>query len=137
MHPFIHKEHLQDRVYTNNNNYPVIWDAGLELFVRHIMRAPIKDHVISAILTLIKTERDGYPINRSSVKGCVDVFLQLSVSDGNEVLSIYKHDIEPAVLKESEAFYKAEGERLLETCDAPEYLRRVRYCLPRMVGVLS
>lgn len=39
--------------------------------------------------------------------------------------SIYKRDIEPAVLRESEAFYRNEGRHLLEVCDAPEYLRRV------------
>ena len=40
-------------------------------------------------------------------------------------LTVYKRDLEPVVLDESTAYYKAEGERLLETCDAPEYLRRV------------
>ena len=81
--------------------------------------------MISAILTLIQTERDGFTINRSSVKGCVDVFLQLQDTSSREPVSIYRRDIEPAVLKESEVFYKKEGERLLETCDAPEFLRRV------------
>ena len=112
---------------------PKIWDAGLNVFVKHIIKAPIEDHVIAAILTLIRTERDGYTIDRSSVKGCVDVFLQLYITSGRESISAYKHDLEPAVLKESEAFYKREGERLLETCDAPEYLKRVslRMCASR------
>ncbi|KAI0749766.1 Cullin-domain-containing protein [Daedaleopsis nitida] len=114
-----------DRVYTQNAGVPVIYEAGLRLFIKHIIKAPIEDHVISAILTLIQTERDGYTINRSSVHGCVDVFLQLEDHNSREGISIYKRDIEPAVLAESEAFYKKEGERLLETCDAPEYLRRV------------
>ena len=115
---------LQDRVYTKSANVPEIWDAGLNAFIRHIVHAPIQDHVIAAVLTLIQTERDGYTINRSSVKGCVDVFLQLYVPEGRDSQSIYKRDIEPAVKRESEAFYKKEGERLLETCDAPEYLKR-------------
>ena len=115
----------QDRVYTKTADVPEIWDAGLILFVKHIIKSPIEDHVISAILTLIQTERDGFTINRSSVKGCVDVFLQLQDTSSREPVSIYRRDIEPAVLKESEVFYKKEGERLLETCDAPEFLRRV------------
>ncbi|PIL35566.1 transcription factor [Ganoderma sinense ZZ0214-1] len=114
-----------DRVYTKNADVPEIWDVGLLLFIKHIIRNPIEGHVISAILTLIQTERDGYTINRSSVKGCVDVFLQLQDLSTREALSIYRRDIEPAVLKESEVFYKKEGDRLLETCDAPEYLQRV------------
>jgi cullin 3 len=76
------------------------------------------------VLSLIQIERDGYVINRSAVKECVDVLLQLSVEhDGR---TVYKRDLEPAVLKASEIFYSAEGKRLLETCDAPSYLRRVR-----------
>ena len=73
----------------------------------------------------MRTERDGYVINRSAVKCCVDVFLQLS--DETYGVSIYKRDLEPAILKESEAFYKAEGVKLIETCDASEYLRRVNF----------
>lgn len=64
-------------------------------------------------------------INRSAVKECVDVLLQLRV-DG-EGSSVYKRDLEPAILRESESFYKGEADRLLESCDAPEYFRRVSY----------
>ena len=102
---------------------PEIWDAGLLLFIEHILRSPIQEHIISAILTQIQVERDGYVINRSAVKGCVDVLLQLF--DERADASVYKRDLEPVILKESEAFYQREGEHLLEACDAPEYLRRV------------
>jgi len=112
-----------DRVYSQTAKVPEIWDAGLNLFIKHIIRPPIEDHMISAILTQIQTERDGYVINRSAVKGCVDVLLQLL--DDRDGISVYKRDLEPAVLRESEVFYKREGLHLLETCDAPEYLRRV------------
>ena len=118
-------EHLdQDRVYTKTANVPEIWDAGLLLFVKHIIRPPIKDHLIKAVLVQIQTERDGFVINRSAVKECVDVLLDLYESADGQ--TIYRRDLEPAILHESERFYKEEGERLLETCDAPEFLRRVR-----------
>ena len=113
---------FQDRVYTKAANVPEIWDAGLLLFIKHIIRPPIQQHLIDAILFQIQTEREGYTINRSAVWGCVGILLQLSEPDGP---TIYKRDLEPAVLRESEIFYKAEGEKLLQTCDAPEYLRRV------------
>ncbi|KAG2756581.1 Cullin-domain-containing protein [Suillus brevipes Sb2] len=112
-----------DRVYTKANGVPEIWDAGLDIFLKHIIRPPIQDHVTSAILSLIQIERDGYVISRSVVKECVDVLLQLSVD--HDAKTVYKRDLEPAVLTASETFYSAEGKRLLETCDAPEYLRRV------------
>lgn len=112
-----------DRVYTKANDVPEIWDAGLDLFLKHIIRPPVQDHVTSAVLSLIQIERNGYVISRSVVKECVDVLLQLSVD--HDAKTVYKRDLEPAVLTASETFYSAEGKRLLETCDAPEYLRRV------------
>jgi cullin 3 len=95
----------------------------MNLFLKHIIRPPIQEHLVSAILAEIQVERDGYVIHRSDVKGCVDVLLALA--EDTESPSVYKRDLEPAVLRESEAFYKVEGERLLETCDASEYLSRV------------
>lgn len=112
-----------DRVYSKNNQVPEIWESGLYLFIRHILQSPIQEHLISAILTEIHVERDGYVINRSAVKGCVDVLLQLY--EEGENISVYKRDLEPTVLRESELFYTKEAEHLLETCDASEYLRRV------------
>lgn len=117
----------QDRVYAKSNDVPEIWDAGLDLFLKCIIRPPIQDHVVSAVLTLIQIERDGYVISRSAVKECVDVLLQLIVD--HEGKSVYKKDLEPAILSASETFYKAEAQHLVSTCDGPEYLRRVSLAL--------
>jgi cullin 3 len=117
----------QDRVYTKAAEVPEIWDAGYILFWKHIIRPPIDQHVYAAILSQIQIEREGYVINRSAVKECVDVLLVLRV-DGDGP-SVYKRHLEPAILRDSEAFYKGEGDRLVESCDAPEYLRRVSFPL--------
>ena len=96
----------------------------LHLFFKHIIRPPIKDHVINAILSQIEFERDGHDINRSAVKGCVTVLLSLDVEQGG--VSVYQQELEPAILRDSTSYYTREGERLVETCDAPEFFRRVR-----------
>lgn len=114
-------------MHTKAANVPEVIEAGQNLFLKHIIRPPIKDHVISAILGLLRIERDGYVINRSAVTGCVDVLLRLS--NNNDGVPVYKSDLEPVILSETESFYKAEGEKLLETCDASECLRRVRSSL--------
>ncbi|KAJ7739753.1 Cullin-domain-containing protein [Mycena maculata] len=111
-----------DRVYAKSADLPEIWDAGLNLFLNHIIRPPIKDHLITAILNQVQFERDGYVVNRSAIKGCVDVFLTLEDANG---LTVYKRDLEPALLRESQTFYELEGVKLLQSCDAPEYLHRV------------
>ena len=101
----------------------------MNLFLSQMIRSPIKEHIVNAILNQLEIEREGYVINRSAVKSCVDVLLALHYETDTGPISVYKRDIEPAVLKESEAFYKEEGERLLMTCDSPEYLRRVSRCM--------
>ncbi|KDQ14875.1 hypothetical protein BOTBODRAFT_158904 [Botryobasidium botryosum FD-172 SS1] len=122
---------IRDLVKYMDKNYTVtakvlpIWDAGVQLFLQRIIRSPaynICSHIINCILTQIHIERDGYTITRSSMKGCVDILLQIVDIDNG--LSVYKTDLEPRVLQESKAFFEAECERLLEVCDAPEYLRR-------------
>ena len=103
---------------------PEIWESGLYIFLDQIIRPPFQPHIITAILNQIQTERDGFDINRSAVKGCSDILLSLEERGGD--MTIYRRDLEPEILRESEAFYKAEGEKLLETCGAPEYLQKVR-----------
>jgi hypothetical protein len=88
------------------------------------MSLPVRDHVISALLGQVQVERDGYSINRSAMKECVEVYTTLINSRNGT--KVYHEDLEPSFLNESQRFYAAEAQKLLETCDAPEYLRRVR-----------
>jgi cullin 3 len=106
-------------------------DLGHDLFVKHILCPPIKDHVINAVLHI---ERDGYVINRSAVTSCVDTLSKLSVS--SDGMTVYKQYLEPEILSQSEAYYKAEASTLLETCDTLEYLCRVNLLSP-IVTVFS
>ncbi|TFK72891.1 Cullin-domain-containing protein [Pluteus cervinus] len=112
-----------DRVYTKGAGVPETWEAGLELFLENIMRGPIQVHLITAILDQVQFERDGHVINRSAVKGCVDVLLGLTTDDKGT--NLYKRDLEQPLLAASEKFYQGEGDRLVETCGAPEFLSRV------------
>ena len=110
-------------------------DLGRDLFVKHIVRPSIKDHVINAILNLLHIERDGYLINRSAIMNCVDTLSKLS--DGLDGITVYKQFLEPEILSQSEAYYKAEASRLLETCDTLEYLRRVKALSPIIIAFLA
>lgn len=113
-------------MYTPEAQVPDILKAGLILFQKEILnaQAPIHTHLKSAILTQIRIEREGQGINRSAVKECVDVCLKLSVDIGGD--SVYKRDIEPLVLKETEAFYTEEGSSLSASSSAGDYLTKVR-----------
>lgn len=99
---------------------------GLRLFLERIVQAEthsILRHLITTLLQQIRIDREGYNINASSVKGCVQVLLSLATKDS---ITVYKLDFEPAFLGESAAFFKAEGLALAELLPVPEYLRRVR-----------
>lgn len=112
----------QDRIHTQSADVPDTWTKGLELFMKHIIRPPIQEHLVNAILDQIQYEREGNVINRSAVKGCVDVFLRL---EPTQHTTVYKQILEPQFLKASERFYNEEARHLLDTCDAPEFLQRV------------
>ncbi|KAF8632266.1 hypothetical protein AX15_002011 [Amanita polypyramis BW_CC] len=112
-----------DRVYATSAEVPGTWEMGRLLFREHIMRATIRDHLVRAILNQIHFEREGYVINRSAVKGAVEVFTSLNTEDGKS--NLYEVYLEPAILSESEAYYKMEGTRLLQLCDASEFVGQV------------
>lgn len=113
-------------MHTASENVPEITIAGLHLFLDNVLHSknlPVREHVIGALLGQVQVERDGYSINRSAMKDCVEVYTTLiHPRNGTKV---YYEDLEPSFLDESQRFYAAEAQKLLETCDAPEYLLRV------------
>lgn len=114
-----------DRVHTVNAEVPTITVAGLAIFrdeVLHRSSAPVQDQIVTAVLGQIQVERDGYSINQTAVKECVEIYLELADNSGKK---IYHTDIEPVFLAETRKFYVQEAQRLLDSCDAAEYLRRV------------
>lgn len=118
----------QDRVWTPAQKPPLpcIYDAGLTLFLVKIIRSsvqPIHDHLVSTLLSQIRLEREGEVINRSAVRDVVQVLLNLSDRPGGP--SVYELDFEAGFLAWTAAFYRDEGERLVEDLTAGEYLRRV------------
>lgn len=138
-----------DKVYTTSpgNGYdsmPTVWDLGLYIFLTHIIRSPqypISSLLISGIITLITFDRLGDTINSSVIRSATEMLTDLSnhspeiikrIDDqkggngGGEVgQSIYKTDFEPTFLIHSREFYREEGNRLLSSGDAAQYLQKV------------
>lgn len=73
----------------------------------------------------MQLERDGEPINRSTVRECVDILLRLSVSASEGGENVYCTDFEPEFLRRSGDFYALEAGEMLERGDAAFYLRNV------------
>lgn len=113
----------------NNPRARPIFDQGIQLFLERVINSPnysIKTYLLSTLLSQIQIERDGYTINRSAVKGCVEVLMEVrDLNNTRDPSPVYKKDFESIFLRETENFYELEGQRLLESCDAAEYLRKV------------
>ncbi|KAJ3573649.1 hypothetical protein NP233_g2313 [Leucocoprinus birnbaumii] len=111
-----------DRVFVKPNGLLETWDLGLDLFIKNIIkRDRIQGVLITAILNQVRYEREGFPVNQAAVQSCIDVFLRLRIDD----ITVYKRELEPVLLEQTKAFYQAEGKTLVQSCDAPQFLKKV------------
>nr|XP_055101100.1 cullin-4A isoform X3 [Symphalangus syndactylus] len=107
-----------DRTYVlQNSTLPSIWDMGLELFRTHIVSDKmVQSKTIDGILLLIERERSGEAVDRSLLRSLLGM-----LSD----LQVYKDSFELKFLEETNCLYAAEGQRLMQEREVPEYLNHV------------
>ncbi|XP_017329973.2 cullin-4B isoform X1 [Ictalurus punctatus] len=107
-----------DRTYVlQNSMLPSIWDMGLELFRFYIISDwKVQSKTIDGILLLIERERNGEAIDRSLLRSLLSM-----LSD----LQIYQDSFEQRFLEETNRLYAAEGQRLMQEREVPEYLHHV------------
>ncbi|KAK0133145.1 Cullin-4B [Merluccius polli] len=107
-----------DRTYVlQNSMLPSIWDMGLELFRFYIISdLKVQSKTIDGILLLIERERTGEAIDRSLLRSLLSM-----LSD----LQIYQDSFEQRFLEETNRLYAAEGQRLMQEREVPEYLHHV------------
>lgn len=119
---------FQDKAYTQQQALPTVYDAGLQLFLSHIVRStthPIHLHLITTLLAQVQLERDGLTIQRSTVAECVDFLQRLENPARVGGRSVYATDFEPEFLRRSGEFYKHEAMSQLVVGDSSAYLRNV------------
>lgn len=90
---------------------------GLELFRRCIIINPlVQTRIVEGLLMLIEKERQGDSVDRTLLKSLLRM-----LSD----LQIYPDAFEQKFLTATERLYAAEGQRLMQELDVPEYLAHV------------
>ncbi|KAG9492255.1 hypothetical protein GDO78_000658 [Eleutherodactylus coqui] len=111
-----------DRTYVlQNSMLPSIWDMGLELFRCHVISDKlVQTKTIDGILLLIDKERSGEAVDRSLLRSLLSM-----LSD----LQVYKDCFEGRFLEATNCLYAAEGQRLMQEREIPEYLHYVNRCL--------
>ncbi|XP_048054213.1 cullin-4A [Megalobrama amblycephala] len=107
-----------DRTYVLQNSLlPSIWDTGLELFRTHIVSdSGVQSRTVEGILEQIERERNGETVDRSLLRSLLGM-----LSD----LQVYKDSFEQRFLTETTRLYAAEGQRLMQEREVPEYLHHV------------
>uniref|UniRef100_A0A8C6PEG4 Cullin-4A n=1 Tax=Nothobranchius furzeri TaxID=105023 RepID=A0A8C6PEG4_NOTFU len=107
-----------DRTYVLQNSLlPSIWDTGLELFRTHIVSdVAVQKRTVEGLLEQIELERNGETIDRSLLRSLLGM-----LSD----LQVYRDSFEERFLTETNRLYAAEGQRLMQERDVPEYLHHV------------
>uniref|UniRef100_A0A2K5DDC0 Cullin 4A n=1 Tax=Aotus nancymaae TaxID=37293 RepID=A0A2K5DDC0_AOTNA len=98
-------------------SYCLYRDMGLELFRTHIISDKmVQSKTIDGILLLIERERSGEAVDRSLLRSLLGM-----LSD----LQVYKDSFELKFLEETNCLYAAEGQRLMQEREVPEYLNHV------------
>uniref|UniRef100_A0A8C7IKP0 Cullin 4A n=1 Tax=Oncorhynchus kisutch TaxID=8019 RepID=A0A8C7IKP0_ONCKI len=112
-----------DRTYVLQNSLlPSIWDTGLELFRNHIVSdGAVQKRTVDGILEQIERERNGETVDRSLLRSLLGMLSDLQV--------IGQYSFEERFLMETDRLYAAEGQRLMQERDVPEYLHHVAHRL--------
>ncbi|XP_046995069.1 cullin-4A [Schistocerca americana] len=107
-----------DRTYVlQNPTIHSIWDMGLDLFRQHIvLNTLVQTRTVEGLLMLIEKERQGDTVDRTLLKSLLRM-----LSD----LQIYQDAFESKFLAATDRLYAAEGQRLMQEHDVPEYLAHV------------
>jgi len=89
-------------------------DLGLALLASHLASHPaLAERAVAGLLDAVATERAG---------GVTDRGLAASAARGLAALGLYATSFEPALLTAADAFYAAEGDRLIADLSPADYL---------------
>ncbi|XP_069105312.1 cullin-4A-like [Argopecten irradians] len=107
-----------DRTYVlQTSSILSIWDMGLDLFRSQIVGHHIvQTRTVDGLLQLIQRERSGEAVDRQLMKSLLRM-----LSD----LQIYQDAFEKKFIEATDRLYAAEGQRLMQERDVPEYLAYV------------
>uniref|UniRef100_A0A672U0Y2 Cullin-4B n=1 Tax=Strigops habroptila TaxID=2489341 RepID=A0A672U0Y2_STRHB len=109
------QDHCRQMVICHGFNLGL--DMGLELFRNHVISdKQVQNKAIDGILLLIERERNGEAVDRSLLRSLLSM-----LSD----LQVYKESFEQRFLEETNCLYAAEGQRLMQEREVPEYLHHV------------
>jgi len=108
-----------DRFYVKRLSLPELAEVGSQSFHEIVFNA-VKRDVRSAILELIRRERECEIIDRKLVKEVVEIFVEMGGARNS--LEVYVTDFEEMLLSTSADFYSRESSKWAEEDSFPDYM---------------
>jgi len=108
-----------DRFYVKRLSLPELAQVGSQNFHEIVFDA-VKREVRTAILDLIRREREGEIVDRKLMKDVVEIFVEMGGQRSN--LEVYVSDFEEMLLTTSADFYSRESSKWSEEDSFPDYM---------------
>lgn len=98
-------------------------------------KVKIREAMVRVLLDTVQMDRQGDQIDKPLIKANIDMLEFLPVSDNDaESSRLYSTIFEPQFLRESRAFFKAEGQNWLRDGDAASWCRNAQKMLGEELG---
>jgi cullin 1 len=110
-----------DRFYVKRLSLPELAEVGSSSFHDIVFNA-VKRDVRSAILELVRRERECEIIDRKLVKEVVEIFVDMGGARNS--LEVYVQDFEDMLLSTTADFYSRESSKWAEEDSFPDYMRK-------------
>ena len=109
---------MLDRTYVRQQTeIKSLWKMGIVLLKKHILETPSNEYIernlVSNLLKLIESERNGEEIDRILMKSLIAMIAHLN---------IYKNSFEKELIAATNEYYFKFGNRLISTLTVPDYL---------------
>ncbi|KAJ1945094.1 hypothetical protein FBU59_002413, partial [Linderina macrospora] len=113
-----------DKVFVVNAHLPCVYDMGMHVFRDQVFQGTdfrLDLATTNALLSQIACERRGEDINKSTMRGIINMLVELQ--DKDQTRSVYKATFEPLLLADTKAFYKEQAAIRMGELGAPEYAK--------------
>ncbi|KAJ2498979.1 hypothetical protein GGH96_003904 [Coemansia sp. RSA 1972] len=113
-----------DKVYVKNANLVPVYEMGMCVFRDKVLLAAQKrlvTQVVKAALAQISGERRGAHVDRSVLRGVVDMLVELQ--DTGQTRTVYETTMQPQLLAESRSFYSDAAKTRLSDHGTAAYVR--------------
>jgi len=108
-----------DRFYVKRLSLPELAEVGSQNFHEIVFDA-VKREVRTAILELIRREREGEIVDRKLIKDVVEIFVEMGGARSS--LEVYVSDFEEMLLTTTADFYSRESAKWSEEDSFPDYM---------------